>query len=257
MNYTLFEDKSYYMPEEYKGDIMKSGGLTKNLPRRWTDKELDWVKMLQDKGCNNKQIAEFIYRDITQVSIKIKRLGKSNKTYNDRHRNDKYETNKKFIEKYDINSVLDVYAGSKSYYNGIIKKVITNDKEITFNTDFHYDALTLCCLQYASNNKYDLIDLDPFGSAYDCFDLAIKMAKKCLIITLGELGHKRFKRLDFVSRHYDINNLNDFTTDNIVKEIIKIGRRNKKELIPIFIKDWRNIARVYFEIKNIKIDYLN
>lgn len=257
MNYTLFEDKSNYMPEEYKGDIMKGGGLTKNLPRKWTEKEIEWVKMLQNKGCSNKQISEFIYRDITQVSIKIKRLGKKNKTYNDRHRDDKYETNKKFISKFDIKSVLDVYAGNKSFYTGIIEKVVTNDKEISFNTDFHCDALTLCCMEYAKNNKYDLIDLDPFGSAYDCFDLAIKMARKCIIITLGELGHKRFKRLDFVARHYNIYDLIDFTTDNIIKEIIKIGKRNKKELVPIFIKDWRNISRVYFEIKNIKIDYLN
>jgi tRNA G26 N,N-dimethylase Trm1 len=112
-------------------------------------------------------------------------------------------------------------------------------------------------LEYSKNNKYDLVDLDPFGSAYDCFDLAIKMATKCLIITFGELGHKRFKRLDYVSRHYDINNINDFTTDNLIKEVIKIGKRNKKELTPVFIKDWRNISRVYFEINNIKIDYLN
>jgi hypothetical protein len=257
MNYSLFESESFYMPEEYKGEIMKGGGLTKNLPRKWTEKEIEWVKMLQEKKINNKQISEYIYRDVTQVSIKIKRLGKKNKTYNDRHRIEKYHTNQMFIDKYDIKSVLDVYSGEKSFYLDKIKKVVTNDKETSFNTDFHYDSLTLCCLQYASNNKYDLVDLDPFGSAYDCFDLAIKMATKCIIITLGELGHKRFKRLDFVSRHYDINDLNDFTTDNIIKEIVKIGRRNKKELIPVFVKDWRNIARVYFEIKNIKIDYLN
>jgi hypothetical protein len=257
MNYTLFKEESFYMPEDYKGEIMKGGGLTKNLPRKWTEKEIDWVKMLQEKGFNNKKIADFIYRDFTQVSIKIKRLGKKNKTYNDKHRNDKYETNLKFIEKYNINSVLDVYAGEKSFYIDKIKKVVTNDKETSFNTDFHHDALTCCCLEYSKNNKYDLVDLDPFGSAYDCFDLAIKMATKCLIITFGELGHKRFKRLDYVSRHYDINNINDFTTDNLIKEVIKIGKRNKKELTPVFIKDWRNISRVYFEINNIKIDYLN
>ena len=62
--------------------------------------------------------------------------------------------------------------------------------------------------------KFDLIDLDPFGSAYDCFDLAIKMAKKGLCITLGELGHKRWKRLDFVSSHYGIDNIDNLTLSN-------------------------------------------
>lgn len=253
MNYTLFEIESFYMPKEYIGEVMNGGAYTKNLPRKWTDNEIEWVKMLQKKGCSAKQIADFIYRDLTQVFIKLKRLNKENKSYNDQHRIYKYNTNKLFIDKYKINSVLDVYAGEFSYYNGKVNKLITNDKDLLFNTNYHYDALTLCCLEYSKGNKYDLIDLDPFGSAYDCFDLAIKMANKCLIITFGELGHKRFKRLDFVSRYYGIIDINDFNIDNLIKEVVKIGYRNKKQLIPIFTKEWRNIARVYFEIQPIKV----
>ena len=244
----------YLMPSEYKGEYTKNGGLTKFQPRKWTEKEIEWVMMLKEKGFNTKQIAECIDRDVTQVSIKIKRLGKVNKTYNDPHRAEKYSTNAKFIVDTDINSVLDVFSGSKSAYETYgLKKLVTNDANVSFSTDYNYDALTFCCMQYAGGNKYDLIDLDPFGSAYDCFDLAIKMAKKGLVITLGELGHKRFKRLDFVRRYYGIETLEDFTTDNLVKHIIKIGERNKKTLIPIYIKNWRNIARVYFKIEQLKI----
>lgn len=244
----------YLMPSEYKGEYTKNGGITKFQPRKWTEKEIEWVNMLKAKGFNTKQIAECIDRDVTQVSIKIKRLGKANKTYNDPHRAEKYSTNAKFIIDADINSVLDVFSGSKSAYETYgLKKLVTNDAEIKFSTDYNYDALTFCCMQYAGGNKYDLVDLDPFGSAYDCFDLAIKMAKKGLVITLGELGHKRFKRLDFVRRYYGIETLEDFTTDNLVKHIIKIGERNKKTLTPIYVKDWRNIARVYFKIEQLKI----
>lgn len=244
----------YLMPSEYKGKYTKNGGLTKFQPRKWTEKEIEWVNMLKEKGLNTKQIAECIDRDYTQVSIKIKRLGKANKTYNDPHRAEKYITNSKFIIDTDINSVLDVFSGNKSAYEKYkLKKLVTNDVDINFSTDYNYDALTFCCMQYAEVNKYDLVDLDPFGSAYDCFDLAIKMAKKGLVITLGELGHKRFKRLDFVKRYYGIEMLKDFTTDNLVKHIIKIGERNKKKLIPIYVKDWRNIARVYFKIEQLKI----
>lgn len=244
----------YLMPSEYKGKYTKNGGLTKFQPRKWTEKEIEWVNMLKEKGLNTKQIAECIDRDYTQVSIKIKRLGKANETYNDPHRAEKYITNSKFIIDTDINSVLDVFSGNKSAYEKYkLKKLVTNDVDINFSTDYNYDALTFCCMQYAEGNKYDLVDLDPFGSAYDCFDLAIKMAKKGLAITLGELGHKRFKRLDFVRRYYGIEMLKDFTTDNLVKHIIKIGERNKKKLIPIYVKDWRNIARVYFKIEQLKI----
>ena len=244
----------YLMPSEYKGEYTKNGGLTKFQPRKWTEKEIEWVTMLKGKGFNTKQIAECIDRDVTQVSIKIKRLGKMNKTYNDPHRAEKYYTNSKFIVDVNINTVLDVFSGNKSAYSTYgLRKIVTNDSNASFKTDYNFDALTFCCMQYAGGNKYDLVDLDPFGSAYDCFDLAIKMAKKGLVITLGELGHKRFKRLDFVRRYYGIETLEDFTTDNLVKHIVYIGERNKKTLTPIYVKEWRNIARVYFKIEQLKI----
>jgi hypothetical protein len=243
----------YLMPSEYKGEYTKNGGLTKFQPRKWTEKEIEWVNMLKSKGFNTKQIAECIDRDVTQVSIKIKRLGKKSMTYNQGHFEEKFAVNYDFVKEIKPKSVLDVFAGMCSVYLKLNCNVVSNDSNIEARTDYNYDALTFCCMQYAGGNKYDLVDLDPFGSAYDCFDLAIKMAKKGLVITLGELGHKRFKRLDFVRRYYGIETLEDFTTDNLVKHIIKIGERNKKTLIPIYVKDWKNIARVYFKIEQLKI----
>ena len=72
------------------------------------------------------------------------------------------------------------------------------------------DALKLLCREYIGGKRYDLVDLDPFGSAYDCFDLACKIAKKGLCITLGEMGHKRWRRFDFIRTHYDIDCEEDF-----------------------------------------------
>ncbi len=57
----------YLMPSEYKGEYTKNGGLTKFQPRKWTEKEIEWVNMLKAKGFNTKQIAECIDRDVTQV----------------------------------------------------------------------------------------------------------------------------------------------------------------------------------------------
>ena len=53
------------MPSEYKGEYTKNGGLTKFQPRKWTEKEIEWVMMLKEKGFNTKQIAECIDRDVT------------------------------------------------------------------------------------------------------------------------------------------------------------------------------------------------
>jgi len=242
------------MPEAYKGKHTKNGGLTKFQPRKWTEKEIQWVSMLKEKGFNTHQIAESIDRDFTQVAIKIKRIAKKSMNYNQGHFEEKFMVNCDFVKEIKPKSVLDVYAGFLSVYKKIdCDNVISNDKNEKANTEYHLDALNFVCQMYIEKRKFDLVDLDPFGSAYDCFDLAIKMAKKGIVITLGELGHKRFKRLDFVRRYYGIETLEDFTTDNLVKHIIKIGERNKKTLKPIYVKNWKNISRVYFKIEQLKI----
>jgi len=243
----------YKMPEEYKGGYRKRSNKTGYDPRIWTKKEIEWVYMLKEKGLSNTEIAECIDRDITQVSIKIKRVAKKDKGYNRRHVDEKYSTNELFFDMIKPKSVLDVYSGPESWYFKKGIKLTSNDKDKNYAANFNMDALEFLCKMFCERKKFDLIDLDPFGSAYDCFDLSIKMAKKALIITLGEMGHKRFKRFDFVRRYYGIEKLESFTSDKLVEEIIKIGVRNKKKLVPIFVKDWRNISRVYFKIDSLNV----
>jgi hypothetical protein len=244
----------FYLPQEYIGLQTKKTNLTKNAPRKWTAEEIEWLYMLKDKGFTTKEISKYLYREKVSVSLKIKRLAKKNgKTYNEPHRAEKYKLNRLFLDRIQPKNVLDLFSGERSYYINKVESVITNDVDDRFNTDYTEKAEKLVCKLYYEGKKYDLIDVDPFGSAYDCFDLSIKMAKKAIVITLGEIGHKRWKRLDFVRRHYGIDSLDDFNSKRIVEEIVKIGARNKKILKPIFLADWRNISRVYFEISNMKI----
>lgn len=239
------------MPDEYKGKTNKSGGYTTSSPRVWTDKELEWIKVMMKNGYTAKEIAESVDRTHTSVAIKIKRLGKKEGSYNSSHIDEKYKINQEFLDYIKPKSVLDLYCGEKDFYKDYPR--ITNDINNNINTSNHYDALHLLCNLYWENKNFDLIDLDPFGSAYDCFDLAIKMANKGLVITLGEMGHKRWKRLDYVSRYYGINNLDDFTSDNLIKHIQRLGLKNKKKLIVFKKCDWKNTSRVWFIIEPIKI----
>ena len=239
------------MPDEYKGVENKKGGYTTTTPRKWTEKEIEWTKGLIAKGYSNKDIAVSLDRSITSVSIKVKRLGKKENTYNQGHIQEKYDLNNRFLEAIKPISVLDLYTGEKNFYRNY--NATTNDINENIEANYHDDALKIACKLYSEGKKYDLIDLDPFGSAFDCFDLAIKMAQKGLVITLGELGHKRWKRLDYVSRYYDIYDLTDFTIENLIKVIQKIGLRNKKKLVVWEYREWRNIGRVYFKIEDIKI----
>lgn len=239
------------IPSEFLGEHNKNCGYTTTTPRKWTKEEIEWTKNLIKQGYSNKEIAVSLGRSETSVSIKVKRLGKKQNTYNEKHVDEKYELNNMFLEEIKPKTILDLYCGVKSFYKGL--NVTTNDLSKEIEADYHEDAFKLICKLYYEGKKYDLIDLDPFGSAYDCFDIAVKMAKKGLIITLGELGHKRWKRLDYVGSHYDINNLDDFTIETLIKHIQKIGLKNKKNLVVWEFREWRNIGRVYFKIEPIKI----
>lgn len=241
------------MPEEYKGTSLTPGGYVTSVPRAWTQEEIQWCKDLKDKGFSAKEIAESIDRGVTATSIKLKRISKIQYSYNEPHKEDKYNTNEQFLEAIHPESVLDVYAGLESYYQGKVKTLRSNDKNPEAKTDEHKDSLAFICGEYATGRKYDLVDLDPFGSAYDCLDLAVKIAKKGLVVTLGEMGHKRWHRLDFVRTHYGIENIEDLTADRLVQEIQKIGSRNKKQLEVVHLKNWQNISRVYFRISQIKV----
>lgn len=239
------------IPEEYKGEHGTNCGYTITTPRKWTEKEIEWTKKLLKEGYTTKEIAISLDRSETSVSIKVKRLSKKQNTYNQNHLAEKNQLNKTFFEIIKPKNVLDLYCGAPSFYKG--DNITTNDINPAIPANYHEDAFKLICKLYYEGKKYDLIDLDPFGSAYDCFDLAVKMANKGLAITLGELGHKRWKRLDYVKRYYGIDNLEDFTIENLIEHIKSIGLRNKKQLIVWSYKEWKNIGRVYFKIEKVKI----
>lgn len=242
------------MPEEYKGKQGNKTEYTHTPPREWTKKEIEWLLLKHKQGYSTDQIAYSMGRTQVSVSIKLKRLKKDKDTYNEKHLEDKYLFNDSFLELLQPKTILDLFCGVKSYYKSKDKyQVVTNDIDKKIAADYHADALKTICALYSIDESFDLIDLDPFGSAYDCFDLAIKMARKGLVITLGELGHKRWKRLDYVKRFYGIEKMEDFTIDNLIKHIQQIGLRNKKELKVIYKKEWENIGRVWFEIFPTKV----
>lgn len=243
------------MPKEYKGELVKNGGYTISTPRKWTDEEIKWALSLREQGYTLSQIAESCGRNETSVQIKLKRLSKSANYYNSAHVKEKYELNDHFIQYIKPKTICDPYCGTYSFYKkyGFGDNAITNDIDKSVKANYNIDALRFLCMCYYNNMKFDLIDLDPFGSAYDCFDLAIKMAKKGLVVTLGELGHKRWRRLDYVKRYYGINEMSEFTIENLISHIQSIGLRNKKELEVWQYKTWQHIGRVYFIIHDVKI----
>ena len=243
------------MPEQMKGKIGTGCQYTTTRPREWTDEEIAWLRDLKGRGYTLQEIATSMGRTLTSVRIKSKRLGKTTEQYNSGHRAEKYAANAQYLETYKPQSVLDAYCGTEQWWRNHVKSdmVISNDADKTISADYNLPAEKLVAKLYAEGNSFDLIDLDPFGSAYDCFDLALRMARKGLIVTFGEIGHKRWKRLDFVRRYYGIERMQDFTTDRLIAEVQRIGRRHKKECVPVIVREWSRISRVYFVIQPLKI----
>ena len=242
------------MPEEIKGKVTKGCGYTNTNPRKWTKEEVEFVSSLHAKGLSNEAIGDIVGRSAVSVQIKLKRIGKTRDTYNEHHLADKYACNAEYADIIAPKDVLDLYCGAHSWWaNNGTWEAFTNDMDSKVVATWNEDACKLIHYLYYRGFAADVIDLDPYGSAYECFDLAIKMARKGVIITFGEMGHKRWKRLDFVGRYYDIQSLDDFTLPNLVAEVERIANRNKKHLIPIISREWDRIARVWFKIEDIKI----
>jgi tRNA G26 N,N-dimethylase Trm1 len=239
------------LPDELKGVVWEKDKYRKSAPRKWTKQEEAWIKKLQKDGYKLNEIAESVGRTPTSVSLKLKRISKKTEKYNDKHRDRKYKVNEQFLELIKPKSVLDAYCGTGKFYNGRVKNVITNDIDNTIEADYNLEAFKLLCLMNYEGKKFDVVDLDAFGSAYDSFDLSMKIAKKGLIITFGEYGHKRWKRLDFLRRTYGIESLEDITVDNMIAEVQRIAAKNKKVAKVEFIGNYKHIFRVWFSLEEL------
>lgn len=241
------------MPSEYIGKYLIKKQQDTITPREWTKEEEEWCWKMKNSGYSDGDIAYGCDRDLDTVKMKMNRLRQKYNKYNEDHVEEKYSINADFISHIKPKSVLDVYCGVKNFYKDKVPKTISNDKDKSINADYNMDALKFVCLMYASGKKFDVVDLDAFGTSIECFDIAIKMAKKGIVVTFGELSCKRYKRLDNICRHYDIYNLNDLTTENLIKNIKRKALKDKKELLVYKVAEWKGISRVWFEIKPINV----
>ena len=240
------------MTTKFTGKKIKNGGITLSDPKRWTEDEVKWMLVAKQAGMNVADIASELDRTEISVQVKLKRLSKSSDTYNAKHRQLKYAANENFLSTLQPKSVLDLYAGHSWYLDRGLD-LVTNDLSKDFETDYHQDALKLLAELYLSNRKFDLIDLDPYGSAYECFDLAMRLSKRGIVISFGEFGHARWKRLDYVRDRYSINSLDEFKPEAFINEATRIARLYKKELTLVDSLQYGNFLRAYFEITPYKV----
>lgn len=241
-------EKPPKLPPSACGEIRKPCGYTHTAPREWTKEEEEFLLRLKADGWNADEIADSLGRSKTSISIHLKRIGKREYNYNADHLADKAKRGRAFFDAIAPKSVCDAYCGIAPFYDGRGCDVEKNDINPNAPCDSHVDALKFLCRLYLEDRSFDLVDLDPFGSAFDCFDLAVKMCRKGLAVTFGELGHRRWKRLDFVAPRYGISSLAEFTIARLAQFVLDVAARNKKRMEVFDCADWGNIGRAWFRV---------
>lgn len=233
------------------GECLKGSGYVNSVPRKWTAVELAWALKQREEGYSITEIASELERTDISVFVKLKRHSKSADTYNHKFREMKYQANTTFAALLEPKSVLDVYAGN-SWWKEEGFATVSNDIDEKFDTDWNLSALDLLCKMQLDKKKFDIIDLDPFGSAYECFHLAFGMAKKGIVISFGEWGHKRWKRTDFVGPRYGIHHVDDFSHEPFIAEAKRIARVYKRTADVVDVLQYSNFLRVYLTLTDHK-----
>jgi hypothetical protein len=233
------------------GEYLAKSPYVASVPRRWTDDEVQWIVDGAANGLTIAEMAEKLQRTEVSVFVKLKRLSKKADSYNTKFRDLKYETNLRFGMQLQPSSVLDLFAGNSWWKrNGF--NTVSNDVSREFETDHNEKAFDLLCRLQLSRTSFDVVDLDPFGSAYECFDLAFRMAKKGVVISFGEWGHKRWRRTDFVSSRYGIDRHDDFVAERFIAEGQRFARMHKKHAEVFEVLQYSNFLRVYFVLDKFK-----
>jgi hypothetical protein len=221
-------------------------GVIKTEPVKWNNDDIAKLLELKKQGNSFEQIGNALNRNPYSCNRKYYKLMKKHDTYNNKHRRLKYEYNKHFLTLVQSETMLDAFSGGTSWWKQNTNlNVVDNDIKVD-GADYKLDALDF--LHLHRTKKYDIVDLDPFGSAFDCFDYALQIAQKGLIITFGEIVGRRFNRMDFVEHRYNMNYIEDFTTENLAKYVQDRAMIYRKTLTPIIKAEMTNISRVYFKI---------
>lgn len=222
---------------------------------RYTQSEIDLVRALTEKDISPVDIGLAVNRSVDSVKAIQRKIRIENNTYNKAHVADKYFRNHVFVDYIKPKSVLDLYCGTASFYKNrtSIEEVVTNDKNENIEADYHDDALRIAAYLYSQHKTFDLVDLDPFTSPYECIDLAIQLARKGLVISFGELTAKRFGKLPPVYKlKYGIETKEELSLAMLIDYVKDRGEIYGKKLEPFYSRTWQgNFSRVWFKVDSI------
>lgn len=209
---------------------------------KWTKEEID---LLQS---DINQAIRTLGRTKKACYQKLKELKKIDGSYNKDHIDEKYRINEKFLKLLEAKTVIDAYAGNKSYWKRFERlDVITNDINVNFNTNFHMTAEKFISFLGEFGIRADIVDLDAFGSPWKEFEESIKIAKKGLIMTFGDKIYSQFNdSKEFSEKRYGVSDYDIYAIMDSYKEKAK----NQGVVLEVYsMVSWKQTWRVWFIIK--------
>ena len=217
---------------------------------KYTHSELSYIMKLNDLGIPYGLIAKSISRTETSVRNRCVKFRTENGTYNKGHIEEKYNLNDKFLkylEKEDrVMTILDAYSGSKPFWTKYEKGrvVLTNDINKDYPAKLHFPAEDLVKVLYEKEYEFDVVDLDPFNTPMKCFDNAIKICNRGLIMTFGDkrgiISNKNLAKERYGCRVYDERKI----IQHYIRRAKKFGMKLR---VWKFVK-WKMTWRVYFKV---------
>lgn len=160
----------------------------------------------------------------------------------------RYEMNAAFARRIEYSNALEPFAGKKKQYHHSLR----NDKNTMYDCDCHMDAMDFLEMVHMrdGDDSYDLVDLDPFASSVPYFPLACKLARKGIIIHIGDLLYLNYKPQDLY-RFYPNSRL-PFKGDRmkvIRSHFTETAKQLGKRLL--FWDDYQygSVAKLYYKIR--------
>lgn len=254
----LFDYSELKAPASIISDKTKISGWQMTEARNWTADEIRWAVEQHKLGHSKKTIAKALGRSEVSVRLKLNRQTKADNIYNTEKTNGadrqaKYQGNQELLEATEATSALDVYAGN-SWWKDKVARTLTNDISEDFDTDHHQDAHQFLCWVTVEQQQYDIVDLDPFGSPYECLDLAMRIARKGLAVSFGDYGMKRWNRTDYVEPRYGISTIDEYQNGlPFIEEVQRIAKCNHKVAEPIRVIQYGNFLRAYFTLGELRV----
>jgi hypothetical protein len=250
-------------------------------PQNWTDEEEDrLLEMIEEDKNKSEMYSAFSGRPSASIDNKVRRLKKENGLYNSSYAEQKYDTNREWIELIynDIGRkarIFDAYAGvgdSSLIYDDYASEIIATETEDevyktlseTLDADNHTvineDCVDELMRRKIDDESFDYIDLDPFGTPFDAVPLAISLITNgYLAVTYGDIKLQRWGRSNPLVKQYKMPETTDWmeVAQYIVGWTVFEGIRQRESsdvrtLEPVSVKNFggqSGVLRVLYKVE--------